>query len=71
MAGVNADRRAGQDVVPVTIRPREWMKLTGMSVGETYRQLYNGNLKAEKVGRAWYVRYSELTDFFDRMRDAA
>lgn len=60
-----------RDVSKVMIRPREWMRATGMSEGETYRHLYAGRLRAKKVGRAWYIEHSELTEFFERMNEAA
>lgn len=59
------------DAAPVMIRPRDWMARTGMTTGETYRHLYAGRLRGVQVGRAWYIRASELIEFFEREAEAA
>lgn len=53
------------------IRPPEWSRRTGMSRTEAYRLMYSGQLQARKIGKMWFIAASELTDFFERMNEAA
>jgi hypothetical protein len=61
-----ASRSSAREVEPQYIRPSEWMKATGMSVGATYRALYANKIKGVQVGRSWFIPVSELTEFFER-----
>lgn len=54
----------------VWIRPVEWTRLTGMSKRETYRRIYSGELKAVRIDRMWFVKATELQDFFERLGEA-
>lgn len=56
--------RAGLE--PRWLRPKDWMRMTGMTHSCTYRSIYDGSLRAVKVGRTWFIRADELEGFFDR-----
>lgn len=58
------DKQAAQ--LPRYIRPREWMEITGMSHGLTYRALWSGDLRAVQIGRAWMIPSTEIDAFFAR-----
>lgn len=60
-----------KEIKPAWIRPPQWSKLTGMSRTETYRLIYEGYLRAAKVGKMWFIEASELDEFFERMNEAA
>lgn len=55
-----------RDISPRYLRPTEWMRATGMTVGPTYRALYAGKLKGVQIGRSWFIPVSELDEFFTR-----
>jgi hypothetical protein len=59
-------RSSVREVEPKYLRPSEWMKATGMSVGATYRALYANRIRGIRVGKSWFIPVSELEDFFDR-----
>ncbi len=63
--------KQGSEVQVVRIRPADWTRMTGMSKRETYRRIYAGELRAVQVGKMWFIDAHELTDFFERMNEAA
>ncbi len=58
-----ADR---SEISPCWVRPKEWIRLTGMSRTATHRSLHDGSLRAVHIGRTWYIHTDELTAFFER-----
>lgn len=58
-------------LAPRWLRPDTWQQLTGMSHGQTYRALWSGELRAVQIGKAWYIRESEIEDYFARNGKAA
>lgn len=53
-------------VEPSWLRPKEWRQATGMPHTTTQRLLRSGAIRAVRVGESWYIRRSEIEDFFER-----
>ncbi len=68
MASSSAPRA---EVQPAWIRVVDWVKQTGMSRSETYRLMYGGQIRAVKIGKSWFIRADEITEFFERCNEAA
>lgn len=60
-----------RDIEPAWLRPKEWRAATGMPHTTTQRLLRSGEIRAVRVGDAWYIRRSEVEDFFERAAEDA
>lgn len=50
----------------IYVRPKRFAELTGINERTVYKFIYDGKLRARKVGRTLSIPVSELTDFYDR-----